>query len=255
MTRIKAIYYGSNGWLLEFDKIRILVDPWLKGDLIFPPGAWFFKGRLSNKWPIPKNIDLILLTQGLSDHCHSATLDEFSKNIPVYGSKSCSKVVKKLGFKSFKKLSPGNEIYVFGLRILVTSGAPVPQTENGYIISYKHFNLYIEPHGYVDKNIEIENIHTIITPIVDVSLPIIGNIIRGREAALQLAKKFNPINILASATGGDAIYSGIVNEIIQIKGTLNDLENNLTKHINCIDPLPGKEYLLVDQKDIDHPNS
>ena len=37
---LAATYYGANGWLLEFDDLRVLVDPWLRGSLSFPPGEW-----------------------------------------------------------------------------------------------------------------------------------------------------------------------------------------------------------------------
>ena len=40
---IKTTYYGSNTWLIELDDKRILIDPWLNGDLIFPPGDWLIK--------------------------------------------------------------------------------------------------------------------------------------------------------------------------------------------------------------------
>ena len=40
----EATYLGSNGWFIKFKKTNLIIDPWLKGDLIFPPGEWFFKG-------------------------------------------------------------------------------------------------------------------------------------------------------------------------------------------------------------------
>ena len=39
----EATYLGSNGWLIKFKKTNLIIDPWLKGDLIFPQGEWFFK--------------------------------------------------------------------------------------------------------------------------------------------------------------------------------------------------------------------
>ena len=42
----EATYLGSNGWHIKFKKTNLIIDPWLKGDLIFPPGEWFFKGSL-----------------------------------------------------------------------------------------------------------------------------------------------------------------------------------------------------------------
>ena len=40
----EATYLGSNGWFIKFKNTNLIIDPWLKGDLIFPPGEWFFKG-------------------------------------------------------------------------------------------------------------------------------------------------------------------------------------------------------------------
>ena len=71
----EATYLGSNGWLIKFKKTNLIIDPWLKGDLIFPPGEWFFKGSLEEEISIDKKIDIILLTQGLPDHCHVPTLE------------------------------------------------------------------------------------------------------------------------------------------------------------------------------------
>ena len=57
----EATYLGSNGWLIKFQKTNLIIDPWLKGDLIFPPGEWFFKGSLKEEILIDKDIDLSLI--------------------------------------------------------------------------------------------------------------------------------------------------------------------------------------------------
>ena len=44
--RSQATYFGANGWLLEIADCRVLVDPWLSGPLVFPPGAWMLRGEL-----------------------------------------------------------------------------------------------------------------------------------------------------------------------------------------------------------------
>ena len=50
----EATYLGSNGWLIKFKNTNLIIDPWLKGDLIFPPGEWFFKGSLEEEIIIEK---------------------------------------------------------------------------------------------------------------------------------------------------------------------------------------------------------
>ena len=40
---IEATYLGSNGWLIKFKKTNLIIDPWLKGDLIFPQVSGFLK--------------------------------------------------------------------------------------------------------------------------------------------------------------------------------------------------------------------
>ena len=98
----EAIYLGSNGWLIKFQKTNLIIDPWLKGDLIFPPGEWFFKGSLEKEILIDKEIDIILLTQGLPDHCHVPTLEMFRRDIPIICPKSAVETLEKICFISIK---------------------------------------------------------------------------------------------------------------------------------------------------------
>ena len=111
----EATYLGSNGWLIKFKKTNLIIDPWLKGDLIFPPGEWFFKGSLEEEISIDKKIDIILLTQGLPDHCHVPTLEMFRKDIPIICPKSAVETLEKIGFSSIKMLKPTEKTIKFNL--------------------------------------------------------------------------------------------------------------------------------------------
>jgi len=143
----EATYLGSNGWLIKFKKTNLIIDPWLKGDLIFPPGEWFFKGSLEEEILIDKEIDIILLTQGLPDHCHVPTLELFRKDIPIICPKSAVETLEKIGFSSIKMLKPTEKTNQYNLSFEATAGAPVPQIENGYIVKDDQDNgYYIEHH-------------------------------------------------------------------------------------------------------------
>ena len=214
----EATYLGTNGWFIKFKKTNLLIDPWITGDLIFPPGEWFFKGSLENEISIDKNINIILLTQGLPDHCHIPTLKQLRKDIPIICPKSASSTLEKLGFSSIKILQPSENTYQHYLSIKATAGAPVPLTENGYIVRDEEGNgFYIEPHGYLDKNLTKEDLDAVITPTKNLELPFLGSFVKGAEVIPELIKTFNPKLILSSTVGGEVKYSGFLNKFITVK--------------------------------------
>tara|TARA_B100001250_G_scaffold395789_1_gene401079 strand:+ start:368 stop:1135 length:768 start_codon:yes stop_codon:yes gene_type:complete len=241
---IKATYYGANGWLLEFDKIKILIDPWLKGDLTFPPGDWLIKGELTKELDIPQDINYLLLTQGQPDHSHPPTLEQINKNVPVIGSKAASKVVKRIGFKHVTTLNPGEYYKYKDLNILATSGAAVPNLENGYIIDCNLDSVYIEPHGFLDKKIKPRDLDLVISPVVDFSLPLAGKFIKGKSVLPELIKLFNPSIIFASTTGGDIKFTGLINNLITTDGAAEDISLFNNTNTDLINPIPLKKYVL-----------
>jgi len=224
----EATYLGSNGWLIKFKKTNLIIDPWLKGDLIFPPGEWFFKGSLEEEISIDKEIDIILLTQGLPDHCHIPTLEMFRKDIPIICPKSASGILEKIGFNSIKVLKPSEKTNKFNLSFEATAGAPVPQIENGYIVKDDQDNgFYIEPHGYLDENLNQQKLDAVITPTKNLELPLVGPFVKGADVIPKLINKFNPKFILSSTVGGDAKYSGFLNNFISVQEYKQELNCNL----------------------------
>ena len=224
----EATYLGSNGWLINFKKTNLIIDPWLTGDLIFPPGDWFFKGSLENEISINNDIDIILLTQGLPDHCHIPTLKKFRRDIPIVCSKSAKEKVENLGFSSIKILQPSDKTIQNNLSIEATAGAPVPQIENGYIVKDEEDNsFYIEPHGYLDENLKKQDLDAVITPTKNLELPLVGPFVKGADVIPKLIKTFNPKYILSSTVGGDAKYSGFLNKLISVQEYKKEINCNL----------------------------
>ncbi len=239
---IKATYYGANGWLIELDKTRILIDPWLNGDLTFPPGDWLIKGKLGKEVEIPSSIDFLLLTQGQPDHAHPPTLEKINKSIPVIASQAASNVVSKIGFAEINTLKPGEAFKKNNINIQATSGASVPNIENGYIIESGQDSIYIEPHGFLDKRIKPRNIDLLITPVIDFSLPLAGKFIKGKTVLPELLKLFNPTTVLASTTGGDINFTGLINNLIKVDGSVEDKSMLIDSSTSLISPEPLKEY-------------
>jgi len=220
----KATYLGSNGWIIEFKNTKIVIDPWLRGELIFPLGGWFFKGTLKDEIPTPENIDLILITQGLPDHCHIPSLKQFPKTTNIICSKSAYKILDELNFESIKVMRPGQNLKINGINIEASSGAAVPQIENGYILETNDGSFYIEPHGFLDNTIEPRKLDAVITPTKNLELPIVGPFVKGADVIPNLVKVFNPSYILSSTTGGDAQFSGILSSFISLEEFKKNLD-------------------------------
>jgi L-ascorbate metabolism protein UlaG (beta-lactamase superfamily) len=247
-------YFGANSWLIELEQQRILIDPWLVGSLVFGNLPWLFKGDRSKPLAsLPDKIDLILLSQGLEDHAHRPTLEQLDKTIPVVGSPNAAKVVKQLGYTQVTSLTPGQTFTLTNqIEIRAMPGAPIGlQVENSYLL--KHLDsattLYYEPHGFPPS--ELKNyapVDVVISPVVNLELPLAGAIIKGNTTALQLAQWLKPQVFLPTAAGGDVAYEGLINSLLHTVGSVDELRSQLAKYnlpTQVIDPQPGEPVELT----------
>ncbi len=240
-----ATYYGANGWLLELGGLRVLVDPWLTGPLEFPPGPWFFRGELPSERPAPEGLDLLLLTQGLDDHCHPASLALLPKDLQVVGSPSAAAKARGLGFTEVHALEHGNCHRLGELRITATAGAPVPQVENGYLLEHPSGRLYLEPHGYLAPDLPAQPLDAVITPVVDLGLPLAGAFVRGTQVLPHLLARFQPHTVLASTAGGDVRFSGLLTKALWQQGSPSEAAAGLPEGCRLIDPQVGERYAVT----------
>ena len=241
---LAATYFGANGWLLEFDQLKVLVDPWLRGTLSFPPGAWLLKGELPQDLTVPDHLDLLLLTQGLADHAHPATLELLPRDLPAIGSVAAAQVVQRLGFSDVTALKPGEKTVHQGLKVRASAGAPVPQVENGYLLEHPAGSLYLEPHGFLDPKLEARKLDAVITPMVDLGLPVFGAFVKGCSVVPQLVERFQPSTVLASTSGGDVRFSGALSGLLQMQGSLESTAETLPAQTTWINPQTGKRLML-----------
>ncbi len=250
-------WLDSNSWLLEIGGKRILIDPWLVGSLIFSNLDWLFKGSRPQERPIPENIDLILLSQGLEDHAHPPTLKQLDRTIKVVASPNAAKVVQQLGYTKVTTLAHGQTFTLDNqVEIKATPGSPIGPTlvENGYLLKELESGLtvYYEPHGYHSPQVDqAAPIDVVITPFVDMTLPLLGPIIKGNNSALEVAKLLKPQVMLPTAAGGDVLFEGLLMKLIQTKGSAEEFRSRLEKNnllTQVIEPLPGDRFELPLQK-------
>ncbi|QLE59388.1 MBL fold metallo-hydrolase [Nostoc sp. TCL26-01] len=250
-------WLDNNSWLLELSNQRILIDPWLVDSLVFANLDWLFKGDRLKECPIPENIDLILLSQGLEDHAHPPTLKQLDHNIPVVASPNAAKVAKALGYTDVTTLAHGESFQLnHQVEFRAFPGSPIGPTliENSYLLKELTTGLtvYYEPHGYHSPQLKLyAPVDVVITPIVNLSLPLVGAIIKGNQSVLELAQWLEPQVILPTAAGGDVRFTGLIANLINVEGSVADVRLSLAKHnlsTQVWEPNPGDRLELLLEK-------
>jgi L-ascorbate metabolism protein UlaG (beta-lactamase superfamily) len=249
---MELTWFDANSWLMELAGKRILLDPWLVGDLVFSNLTWLVRGKKPS-FPIPENIDLILLSQGLEDHAHPPTLEQLDRNIPVVASVSAAKVVKSLGYTQVTVLQHG-ESYIFenAVEIKAVPGSQVGVTlvENGYVLKAvdSGLSLYYEPHGNHSPILkEMTPIDVVIAPVINLKLLFLGTFIKGQKDALSLCQCLQPQVILSTTAGGDTSFEGLLGLLFNPEGSLDSFrellrENHLSTQL--LAPKPGEKVNL-----------
>jgi len=229
-------WLDNNSWLLDLAQKRYLIDPWLVGPLVFSQQAWLIKGVKLDPPPIPEAIDGILLSQGLEDHAHPETLKQLDRRIPVVASVNGAKVAEALGYEQVTALDHGQSTTLDDtLEITAVPGAPIGPflVENGYLLCDRTtgLRLFYEPHGFHDDTLQqTAPVDVVITPVVDLKLPLVGAILRGRQGALELATWLQPQVILPTADANQTTFSGLLAAWIQTLGGIDTLRRDLAQH-------------------------
>jgi L-ascorbate metabolism protein UlaG (beta-lactamase superfamily) len=244
-------WLDSNSWLIEMGGKRVLLDPWLVGSLVFGNLPWLFKGDHPNPQPIPGDIDLILLSQGLPDHAHVPTLNRLDRNIPVVASATAAKVVNELGYQQVTTLAHGSSFTLSdSLKIQALPGSLVGPNlvENGYLLTdlTNSATLYYEPHGTHTAALKnIAPVDVVITPLTDLEIPLLGSVIKGMKSAIQAIEWLQPQVVLPTAAGGNVVFEGLLLSILRGNGDLNQFRSMLTQQnleTRVLEPKPGDRF-------------
>jgi L-ascorbate metabolism protein UlaG (beta-lactamase superfamily) len=249
----KAIMYltwlDNNSWLIEMADQRVLLDPWLVGELVFGNLPWLFKGQHTQQRSIPEHLDLLLLSQGLEDHAHPETLRQLDRSLPVVASPNAAKVVKELGYSQITALDHGNCFTLNQrLQIQAVPGSPIGPmlVENGYLLTdlTKGTKLYYEPHGNHSPSLKTQApVDVVITPVVDLAIPLLGPIIKGRTSAPEVVEWLQPRILLPSAAGGDIAFAGLLVSVLRTAGSPEELRSTLAT-TELLTPRPGERLDL-----------
>ncbi len=84
----------------------------------------------------------------------------------------------------------------------------------------------------------------VITPVINLSLPLAGSFIKGKSVLPDLIQELNPKTVISSTTGGDAIFTGLLNNFISVQGSIEEANLKLMNRVRFIDPVVGKSYSI-----------
>ncbi|CAJ2648377.1 unnamed protein product [Trifolium pratense] len=237
----KLTYLEGNSWLWNVAGANILVDPILVGNLdfgipwLYDASKKFVKNFQLSDLP---EIDCLLITQSLDDHCHLKTLNPFSQKFPntrVIATPNAKSLLDPL-FKNVTYIEPGQSSefetkYGSKVRIKATAGPvlgpPWQRPENGYLVTSPQvqLSLYYEPHCVYNQSfIEKERADIVITPVIKQLLPKF-TLVSGQEDAVKLAKLLQAKFVVAMRNG-ELDSKGALASIIQSEGTIESFKES-----------------------------
>lgn len=253
----KLTYLEGNSWLWDVGGLKILVDPILVGNLdfgipwLYDATKKFLKSFQLSDLP---EIDCLLITQSLDDHCHLKTLkplSEKSPNLRVIATPNAKPLLDPL-FRNVTYIEPGQSSVIEAsngskVRVQATAGPvlgpPWQRPENGYLVisPQSQLTLYYEPHCVYNKNfLENERADIVITPVIKQLLPKF-TLVSGQEDAVQLAKLLRA-KFIVPMKNGDLDSKGLLASIIQAEGTIESFKELLSKElpgVQLLEPTPG----------------
>ncbi|KAI3731626.1 hypothetical protein L1987_62815 [Smallanthus sonchifolius] len=253
----KLTYLEGNSWLWEVGGVKILVDPILVGNLdfgiplLYDASKKYLKNFQLTDLP---EIDCILITQSLDDHCHLKTLTPLSQklsNLKVIATPNAKPLLDPL-FTNVIYLEPGqnSEIQTSdGSHVKIRAtvgpvlGPPWQRPENGYIVTSPkgQLSLYYEPHCVYEKEIVgNERADIVITPVIKQLLPSF-TLVSGQEDAVQLAKLLNS-KYVVPMKNGDLDSKGVLASLVKSDGTIESFKTLLSKElpdVKTLEPIPG----------------
>lgn len=218
----------DNSWFLEFEGLKLLIDPWLEGVEI-DYFSWFNK-QWHRTPPLDygkvPSFDAVLITQKYPDHLHQVTLEKLQPK-KVIGPKSIQKEIKKTlpnaEFIGLDKHQSKISINNIDIHFLPTRRAIDP-IYDGYVLCSENESVYLLSHGFSLDEQHLSSLGNVpscslmFTPFNLYKLPFfLGGVVSpGIESVEKLCELIQP-KVIVPTHDEDKHAEGIVSKFAKIE--------------------------------------
>lgn len=212
-------------WLVEVAGRRVAIDPWLTSEFSLPPGHWLFGRRRPAPTLGPSalgDVDALLLTAHFSDHLHPETLEALPKSIPVIGTSTAARLVRKLGFTNVRALGRGHTAELLpGLAVeAVAPGFPYSHNSNGYVLTASQRRLYLETHMiHPRRSPSIRGVDLLVAPVQSVRLLGIP-FVMSPERVVELVRELAPKRLVPTGNDPQLAHGAFQSMALFSRGTI-----------------------------------
>ncbi|GAX77995.1 hypothetical protein CEUSTIGMA_g5437.t1 [Chlamydomonas eustigma] len=248
--------YEANSFAVKFNNsgVRVLVDPWLVGELVFFEQDWLYKGKKRvlngpgkvNIDAIAAETDVVVITQYLPDHCHLPTLSKLPKNLPIIANPGAFDLIQSLGFSKLQQLDHGQTLKVADGRLEVTAtegalvGPPWSKRQNGILMREvatktedgDAASLYYEAHcDFVESS--LKNLGKVDVVISPVKTTLLGNasagypLVMGDLNIMKLISLLRP-KVLVPLLNAEIDQEGPLSSIVVDRGDYQAVTKQIT---------------------------
>jgi L-ascorbate metabolism protein UlaG (beta-lactamase superfamily) len=144
-------------WMFEGGGARVILDPWLMGDITLPGGKKVFQRQHCEPPACTPDalppLDGLLLSAPFGDHMHMPTLEALPRDLTVISNKHAAHRCRDLGFERLQIMKGGQSTHVgpeaAGLSLTaVTPAFPYAHNSLGFLIDApsEGHRIYVETH-------------------------------------------------------------------------------------------------------------
>lgn len=219
-------------WMIEAAGKRLAIDPWLREELVLPPGRWMF----CRQRPLPgsgpdaiRDIDALVLSAPFGDHCDPETLAVLPRSTPVFANPQAAKRARELGFTRIEVMRDGDRAVPFeGLTIEAVAPAFPYRTDSlGFVFEHASRRVYLETHVVDLRHKQrLAGLDVLIMPVQGVRL--LGLALAMSPArALETVRALGPARVVPTGSDPQNARGFMARWLISYRGSIDEFAQRL----------------------------